>query len=191
MSELVRRESAVEFFKELVEDALQHQRIDTTEMTAFYVVRLLTDFLQRPPSGDHAPLAVELGRALESGGVQQRETLKDIGDRSLFVSGFFADSLRRKTVGVDYYVSIGGFAYGALSRAETDTFSPVFAELAGNFVRFVDVLTEISERTSCASNLDLLRLYERWLRTGSPYSGQLLIEHGVIPNAALPPKRIH
>ena len=71
-----------------------------------------------------------------------------------------------------------------MSRYETDTFSSVFAELADKFVGFVDVLSEVSERTSCASNLDLMRLYERWLKTGSPHSEQLLIERGVVPNAS-------
>ena len=111
--------------------------------------------------------------------------LKEIGDVSLFVSGFFSDSLKRKLVDVDYYATIGGFAYSALSRYESDTFSPVFAELAENFAAFVDVLTEVSERTSCTSNSDLLRLYEKWLKTGSPRSGQLLVEQGVVPNASI------
>ena len=104
-------------------------------------------------------------------GMRQRANLKQIGDFSLFISGFFADSLHRKLVDVDYYVSIGGTAYTALSRYETDTFSPVFAELAEKFIRFVDVLSEVSERASLCSNADLLRLYERWLKTGSRRSG--------------------
>jgi len=78
----------------------------------------------------------------------------------------------------------------ALSRFETDTFSPVFAELADNFVRFVDVLSEVSERASCASNADLLRLYERWLKTGSRRSGQLLAERGVVPNLTAKTNRV-
>ena len=96
----------------------------------------------------------------------------------------------RKLVDVDYYVSIGGCAYNALSRVETDTFSPVFAELGEKFVGFVDVLSEVSERTSCASNADLLRLYEKWLKTGSRRSGQLLVERGVVPNASIKTTRI-
>ena len=125
------------------------------------------------------------GERAEGGGIQQRASLKQIGDLSLFISGFFSDSLRRKLVDVDYYVSIGGFAYNTLSRHESDTFSPVFAELAEKFADFVDVLSEVSERTSCASNLDLLRLYERWLKTGSRRCGQLLVERGVVPNLSV------
>jgi hypothetical protein len=181
----IRRESAVEFFKDLVDGALAHQRITAGELTSFYVVNLLAGFLQRPVEEDDAPLAIRVARALETGGARQRTSLREIGDVSLFMSGFFSDSLRRKLVDVDYYMSIGGWAYNALSRVDTDTLSPVFGELSEKFVGFVDVLSEVSERTSCASNLDLLRLYEKWLKTGSPRSGQLLIERGVVPNASI------
>jgi hypothetical protein len=194
MSDAVfRRESAVEYFKELVDGALSHQGLATQELTAYYVVQLLASFLQRGIAHgqeDATPLAVRLARALDCGGVRQRASLKEIGDVSLFVSGFFSDSLNRKLVDVDYYVAIGGSAYNALSRVETDTFSPVFAELGTKFVGFVDVLTEVSERSSCTSNADLLRLYEKWLRTGSPRSGQLLAERGVVPNPSVKGTRV-
>jgi len=187
---VVRRESASEYFKELVEGALAHQRIAAGELTSFYVVNLLTGFLQQPAEDDQTPLAFRLAEALDAAGMRQRTSLKQIGDFSLFVSGFFADSLSRKLVDVDYYVSIGGTAYTALSRYETDAFSPVFAELAENFVRFVDVLSEVSERASLGSNADLLRLYERWLKTGSRRSGQLLAERGVVPNLSAKNNRV-
>jgi hypothetical protein len=194
MSDAVfRRESAVEYFKELVDGALSRQGLATQELTAYYVVQLLASFLQRRLTADRddgTPLALRLGRALDSGGMQQRASLKEIGDVALFVSGFFSDSLHRKLVDVDYYVSIGGRAYHALSRVETDTFSPVYAELGEKFVGFVDVLTEVSERTSCSSNADLLRLYEKWLKTGSRRSGQLLVERGVVPNASVKTTRV-
>jgi hypothetical protein len=191
--EVFRRETPVEFFKELVDGALAHQRLEANELTAYYVVQLLASYVERPARDDgaqNAPLGLRLAEALESGGARQRTSLKQIGDLSLFISGFFSDSLNRKLVDVDYYVSIGGCAYGALSRVETDTFSPIFAELAHKFVGFVDVLSEVSERTSCASNAEVLRLYEKWLKTGSRRSGQLLIERGVVPNASIKNARI-
>jgi hypothetical protein len=187
---VVRRESASEYFKELVEGALAHQRIAAGELTSFYVVNLLTGFLQRPVEEQDAPLAFRLAEALDAAGVRPRASLKQIGDLSLFMSGFFADSFQRKLVDVDYYVSIGGTAYTLLSRYETDTFSSVFAELADNFVGFVDVLSEVSERASCSSNADLLRLYGRWLKTGSRRCGQLLIERGVVPHPSAKTNRV-
>jgi len=188
MSQAVfQRESAVEYFKELVDGALTHQGLAAQELTSFYVVQLLASFLQTPDNYDEGPLSLRLMRALESGGMRQRASLKQIGDLSLFIAGFFSESLNRKLVDVDYYASIGGRAYHALSRVETDTFSPVFAELGSKFVDFVDVLSEVSERTSCATNVDLLRLYEKWVKTGSRRSGQLLVERGVVPNASIKP----
>jgi hypothetical protein len=185
-----RRESAVEYFKDLVDGALARQRIEVGELTAFYVVRLLASFMQRPGGSGEEPLGLRLAQALDAGGKARRASLRDIGDHSLFISGFFSDSLTRKLVDVDYYVNIGGTAYNALSRIEDETFSAVFAELADKFIGFVDVLSEVSERTSCASNVDLLRLYEKWLKTGSARSGQLLVEQGVVPNASVRFSRI-
>lgn len=183
---------AVPYFKTLVDEALAHQRLTANELTSFYVVQLLASFLERSAESrdDDEPLALQLAHALESGGMRQRAGLKQIGDLSLFVAGFFSDSLQRKLVDVDYYAAIGGYAYHALSRVERDTFSAVFAELGDKFIAFVDVLNEVSERTSCSSNADLLRLYEKWLKTRSPRSGQLLVERGVVPNASLKPGRV-
>jgi len=187
----LRRESAIEYFKELVDGAIARQGLAARELTAFYVVQLLARFLQRPAEDEEdRPLAVQLALALERGGFEQRASLKQIGDLALFVSGFFSDSLNRKLVDVDYYASIGGYAYQTLSRFETDTFSPVFAELADKFIDFVDVLGEVSERTSCSSNTDLLRLYEKWLKTGSRRAGQFLVERGVVPNASIKTLRV-
>ena len=188
---VLRRESAAEYFKELVEGALANQRVNAGELTSFYVVHLLTAFVQRSSDNEIGPLGVKLVLALESGGEAQRAALKQIGDVALFVAGFFSDSLRRKLVDVDYYMMIGGHAYTALSRVERDTFAPVFAELAEKFPSFVDVLSEVSERSACSSNADLLRLYEKWLRTGSRRSGQLLVEHGVVPHLSPKNSPIH
>jgi hypothetical protein len=185
---MVRSESAVAYFKDLVDAAIARQNIGAGELTAYYVVQLLAKFLERPV--DDSPLVLQLARALQAAGAEQRAGLRHVGDISLFISGFFPDSLRRKLVDVDYYVNIGGSAYGALSRQADDKFSPVFAELAGKFIAFADVLSEVSERSLCASNTDLLRLYERWLRTGSVRSGQLLVERGVVPNVSFRDGRI-
>ena len=61
----------------------------------------------------------------------------------------------------------------------------VFRELGGKFVGFMDVLSDVSERTAVATNSDLLRTYEKWLRTGSPREGQRLIERGIVPNSSI------
>ena len=139
------------------------------------------------PAFDDAdrPLAFRLGRALESGGREQRARLRSLGDFTLFMSGFFSDSFRRRSVDVDYYVSMGEYAYSSLSRQDEEAFGDVFAELAGKFVAFTDVLSDVSERSGLASHSDILRLYEKWLRTRSPRDGQRLVDRGIIPNGSI------
>lgn len=187
---LVRAESPLEFFKEQVEAACQRQHLHPQPHTSYYVVSLLAEFthLGSTPAGEamtsNEALGIKFARALQSGGSHQRLGLKQVGDVSLFISGFFSDSLRRSLVDVDYYVSLGGYAYGSLGASD-DVLSPIFAELADKFVLFVDVLTDVSERTSLTSHTDLLRLYEKWVRTGSKRNGDLLAEKGIVPNASI------
>ena len=184
--QLLREQSPAEYFRELVESALNRQHLQAGDLTEYHIVNLLCQYVRldaRHESDEHAqPLAIRLARALESGGSEQRARLRSLGDFSLFMSGFFADSFRRRSIDVDYYKSMGEYAYGSLSRSDEDAFAEVFAELSKKFVGFMDVLADISERTSLASEGDVLRLYEKWLRTGSRRDGQRLIERGILPN---------
>jgi hypothetical protein len=192
---LVHTQSPVEFFKEQVEAACDRQHLRPQPLTSYYVVSLLAEFihLDRSRTGEAMrtgeALAVTLLRAVNSGGTSQRLGLKHVGDASLFISGFFADSLRRSIVDVDYYVSLGGYAYRSLVNSD-DTLSPIFEELSEKFVAFVDVLSDVSARTSLTNDADLLRLYEKWVRTGSRRNGDLLVENGIVPNASISASRL-
>jgi hypothetical protein len=189
MAALFHRETPAEYFKSMVEAACDHQRVKASDLTSYYLVNLLCSAIRlsgragEPLDGE--PLALRLARALEAGGEEQRAHLRSLGDASLFISGFFSDSLRRKLIDIDYYVSMGEYAYGSLSRCERDTLASTFAELSDRFGSFVDVLSEVSEQSGLTSNNDLLRLYERWLRTGSRRAGHQLAERGIAPNASI------
>jgi hypothetical protein len=185
---LVRSESPAEYFRELVGSAMQRQRVAANELTSFYVVNLLTGFMhfdRSASAGGDEPLGVRFVKALGAEGSKQRDELRQIGDLSLFISGFFSDSLNRSLVDVDYYIRLGEHAYGSLARHGSTVFGDVFDELSGKFPAFVDVLGEVSERSALSSNSDLLRLYERWLRTKSRRSGELLVTRGIVPNASV------
>ena len=182
-----RNQSPTEYFRELVESAMQHQHLAAAELTSFYLVNLLAGFVRvdQAPAANDEPLGVRLAKALQAAGVRQRDGLRQVGDHSLFISGFFSDSLNRRAVDVDYYIQLGACAYGSLARQGDDTFGEVFDELAGKFTAFVDVLGEVSERTALSSNADLLRLYEKWVRTRSRRSGDILASRGIVPNASV------
>ena len=189
--------SLQEFFKDSVAEAMQKQGVAADDHTAYYVVNMLTLFArheelyERSKTGPGLqPLALLLAEAAEAPDRDARNAvLRRVGDTSLFVAGFLGDGFARKLVDVDYYINMGGAAYGRLSDNVRGTLqgralSTVFAELAEKFREFVDVLTEIRASGSTAA-LDVLRLYEVWLRTGSRRSARLLREHGIEPNATL------
>jgi hypothetical protein len=185
---LVHTQSPLEFFKEQVEAACERQHLHPQPLTSYYVVRLLAEFMHLGSSttgaiASNEALGIRFIRAMHSGGSLQRRGLKEVGDASLFISGFFSDSLRRSLIDVDYYMTLGGHAYRSLSATD-DALSPIFVELSDKFVAFADVLSEVSERASLTSDTDVLRLYEKWIRTGSRRNGDLLAEKGIIPNAS-------
>lgn len=175
----------IEYFKEMVATAVKHQRIRTCETTEFYLSTLLADFTSSEKLGAE-PLAITYLKALESDRSMQGRLLKDLGDIALFTSGFFSDSLKRKIMDVDYYISMGASAYANLAAMHKDDrgvalMSGLFAELSDKFKVFVDVLTEVSETTSLTSSKDVLRVYERWLRTKSKRAEATLRALGIEP----------
>ncbi len=74
---------------------------------------------------------------------------------------------------------LGGHAYGVI-HAEHRLLKELFGELAGKFTQLADVLTEVSETCSLTDDRNLIRLYDRWLRTGSQRSAEKLREQGIL-----------
>jgi hypothetical protein len=195
--------SLQEFFKDSVAAAMAKQGVAADDHTAYYVVNLLTLFARYEtlyrdggPGPGLQPIATLLAAAAESPSRETRNAmLRRAGDTSLFVAGFLGDGFARKLVDVDYYIDMGGAAYGRLSddvrgTREAPAFAMVFAELAAKFRDFVDVLAEIRDMGSAAA-IDVLRLYEVWLKTGSRRAARLLREHGLEPSVALNPATRH
>lgn len=190
--------SLQEFFKDSVSEAMRRQKLKAEDQTAYYVVNLLTLFsrsealYERTQSGiGLKPLAIMLAEAADTPNHGERHlALQRVGDVSLFVAGFFADSFAEKAVDVDYYVHMGGSAYGSLSEHVRGTpqgkaFGSIFSELAQKFQEFVDVLNDVRHKAQSKQDHDVLRLYELWLRTGSKRAEGLLRSLGIEPNGNL------
>jgi hypothetical protein len=184
-----------EYFRDSVAEAMDRQQIDADDQTAFYIVNLLTLFSRSEAFFDRSddglelrPLALVLADAVEAGADEKNFALQRVGDVSLFVAGFLGDGLTAKLVSVDYYVNMGGAAYGTLAsnirgsirgRAVGD----VFLELAEKFSAFVDVLADIRDAAR-TSHTDVLRLYESWQKTGSQRAARMLRSLGIEPTQA-------
>lgn len=188
--------SLQEFFKDSVAAAMANQGVAADDHTAYYVVNLLTLFARHEtlyergkPGPGLQPITVLLAEAADCPDRETRNAiLRRVGDTSLFVAGFLGDGFARKLVDVDYYIGMGGAAYGRLHDNVRGTragrmFGPVFAELATKFGDFVDVLAEIRDSGKGAA-IDVLRLYDLWLKTGSRRAARQLREHGLEPSSA-------
>jgi hypothetical protein len=186
-----------EFFHDSVQTALRKQQVALDDHTEHYVVNVLTMFARSDELYEQTsegtrlkPLAHMLAAAAEAPTAQQRDlALRRLGDVSLFIAGFFAQSFARKLIDIDYHIAMGGRAYGTLADTMRNSmrgqaFCAVFLELAQKFQRLVDVLNEVAEMAHEHSHKDILRLYEIWLKTGSPRAYGILRRLGVAPVAS-------
>lgn len=184
-----------EYFKHSVSDAMEHQKVVAAEETIHYVVNVLVQFTRSdalfectPDGYSIRPLALFYAEAVEAGSRTARDlALKRLGDVALLIAGMFSASLDRKLVNVDYYIAMGGGAYGFLSNGMSHGAGRVsggrmFAELAAKFQAFVDVLAEVSDNSSLRAPTDIMRLYETWSRTGSQRAADKLRKLGIEPS---------
>lgn len=191
-----------DYFRRSVEDVMENQGVDMDPHASYYVVNLLTSFSRTEAlyeddgeSNGLRPLALMLADAANASSVEERsQSLQRIGDVSLFISGFFSDSLEKNAVDIDYYINMGGNAYAILSEEIRGTFrgnafAPIYQELSEKFLILIDILNEVRESRRRDSNLDLLRTYEVWQKTGSRRCEELLRKQGVVPISEANKKR--
>jgi hypothetical protein len=184
------------FFHEVVGEAVKTRQVEATDQAMSYLVALLTDFAHPDPVREDTferPLAFLLDEALRTSGAERFQRLRALGDGVLYLTGFFGDHIETRGVDMAYVTNVGATAYrGAatmLRRPISETSQPgaddnVFTELSVKFDQFVDVITVVAETTlaqQAKSELGVLKLYERWLRSGSATLAKELGLRGLVP----------
>ncbi len=185
-----------EFFHGKITEASRNLNVKLEEHVEFYLVNLLTSFIQKTnvseADGDaeqdvlSTPLAFMLKRAIEAPVEKQPQLYRSLGDASLYVSGFFQDYFNRKTFDINYYMTMGASAYdqaSSLTRGQSrdDVFHETMESLAKNFGQIVDVVAQASDSSSMNQDSSLLILYDRWNRSGSQRIRMLLEDKGINP----------
>ncbi len=183
-----------DYFRTSIDDVIAEQGVDVDPHATHYVVNMMTLFSRSDQfyqdDGETyglKPLALMLADAADAPSTEQRnQTLRRIGDVALFISGFFVESLANKAVDIDYYMTMGESAYGSLSEEVRGTFrgnafADVYRELATKFPILIDVLHEVRDSAHAESDVNLLRTYEIWLKTGSRRAENLLRQQGIVP----------
>jgi hypothetical protein len=182
------------FFQHLVDEAVKNQHCSATDAAEYYLAGLLADYAK--PERLEAetldrPLTLLLDEALHAAGRERFERLRCLGDGVLYTSGFFADHLSTRGVELRYVRTLGARAYDSAAvmlrqSAHDGLGAPdVFRELADNFAMFADVISRIADvlqaNTAQSSDRHVLRMYERWARTGSAPLAAALAGRGLTP----------
>lgn len=117
---------------------------------------------------------------------ERRLYLQRLGDVAMFITGMFAPALRRRVVGVGYYMSMGESAYSTLAdtagnSSREQAQAEIFSDLAHQFKGFVSVLNSISTPpVEHDVTENLLQKVDDWQRTGDPTLGMELRNAGIV-----------
>jgi hypothetical protein len=172
-------DSIASYFEGVVEDALETRGVEASQSATRYLVGVLAE-----PHIEPRPLALSLQEALVTYEPAERfERLRQLGDAVLYASGFFADHFAARGLENRYVFTIGARAYGSAGAMLQGDQTGLFEELASRFEQFSSVLTVVAERTLAQQPgaKNVLKLYERWLKTGSETMAEALVEHGIFP----------
>ncbi len=185
------------YFLDSLRQAADREQLQTDGAVIVYLGDMLVAYSRSEHLYDHTenglirrPLVDLYRMALETDSRHERQLfLQKMGDVALFVAGILPESLERSLVDVDYYISMGSTAYGALGElGERDRHrraqAGIFHALADNFDRFVDLLNRIVEHAPNGLGQDIIRLYDTWSRTGSRRLHRRLVRLGITPQTA-------
>jgi hypothetical protein len=202
--DLASSDNLFDFFHGHVGAAVRETDAPVSEEGVFYLSNLLVERARTPPRVERVETLAELHIHAASGSrVEAIRSYRELGDKALVTAGFFRDSLNRGAVGIDYYVQMGSAAYERLSNllegprdllvGAARGLDAIFAELSLSFSSCADLLREVRDgilaEGSADRDVDVLRLYEEWLATGSPRVAARLGELGLLPMRAQGPGR--
>jgi hypothetical protein len=180
------------WFHERLSGCMASRGLHTRDETTLYLVELLSSAAVGGPQRESLcgrPLVLLLAEATQASGGERVRAFRMVGDEALYVGGFFAEHLERRGVTEDYVWRLGTQAYETAGRlaersAQEAARVEVYRELAALFEPLTRVLDDVRESTALRTPQDIVRLYDKWRRTGSPRIAARLTAEGVYP--ALP-----
>lgn len=187
--------NVTQYFQEVISDAIRVRHVEATDAAASYLVALLCDYAhpdEASGSTFNQPLTFQLRDALELTGAERFRRLRALGDHALYALGFFGGHIEVKGIDKRYVVEVGSTAYANAAatlrvkahREKNAGPLDVLGELAAKFDRFAEVLRDVADGTLASSGRDersLVKLYERWMKTGSARIADQLSAQGILP----------
>jgi hypothetical protein len=186
------------FFTEEIAETAAKQGIKVTEPVTRYLGSVLTRFSDSDQfllnTSDESlkkefPLLAKIwSESLSAPMTEQYFALQKLGDVALFVTGFFKEKIthQRSLIDMDYYRAMGEMAYqraGHIKESiQAERALNVFFELSEGFKAYEELFAEINDKKLLQNDKDILKLYEKWLASGSQRISRMLGEAGIIPS---------
>lgn len=171
-------------------DAVRLHDLHMSEQVQCHLLELLSRCaLGKPPEVQGNTLAESLLLARELTEPRERfAALRAVGNRALFLGGCCFDALQRRGIARDYVATMGARAFStaqSLSGFGAAHFlgsRAALSELAEHITPVMDVLETVTGGASGrGAPSEIVRVYERWQRTGSRAAVLQLHRWGVSP----------
>ena len=165
MGKLILEPTAVAQWQRLVKDAEAEIHLQLAEILESYLTYLLMRFNNKPEMLGSV-LAFEFMHSIAAQGVQQKEQLRDVGDKCLLLAGLFPKRAEYKLVKVSYFVDLGQGAYTLLASLSRQTIAELYTAVGQGFVKMMDILQTIRQMDK-SNVLTPLQAIELFNDTGS------------------------
>ncbi len=159
--------------------------MDLDDAARQYVVGMLSRFALGKGMVDlKTPLAFQWRKALEPEDRPEKlRRFRYLGDITLYSSGFFGEHLKKKGISKRYVASMGRRAYLCAQQLSGNrSTSSVYASLAVRFVPISMTLQDVCEVETVQGPQGVVKLYDRWRRSGSASALRKLRDHGLFPS---------
>ena len=170
------------FLEQTIDQAIARHRIELTPPAREYLLEMLERFaadFELYQEQWLTPVTFQYQRLMEeTDRLWQKQLGQELGDRCLFLVGYFYEFVRRSGDGqVEYHSQIGSTAYQQTKKG-------LLVELAENFTNLYLVIGDLH-----LSELDdpekLMEVYQKWEKTKDRYYASLLLGKGIMPQRLL------
>lgn len=178
-----------EMFSGLLTDVAEENSFPIPDLSHQYLVSLLESFLfvgnlysfDEETGAISEPMLTEqfLTALQESDESARSQKLRKLGESTLYKVGFFSESLKRKLVGMKFYIDIGKSAYESLYGCSP---SPIYEDLGNRFSDYVDLFMGVSQKVQLNNPDDILNLFEHISERESKVAQRELLNRGIIPH---------
>lgn len=143
------------YFRDAILEALSELKVKTPIETEAYLVQLLSEVSQAEVG---TPLVQLWGKALTYRGSERGKRMRQLGDTSLVLSGFWSQTCKTKGISISYTTDLGSRAYREAAISLGEPLRPSLFELSQRFRTFVKVLELVHDRTALGDDSDYLVL---------------------------------